>query len=1130
MAAEAESPGAAVPDVAALGRVAARLLRHHEAGARAARDGHDATEAGKSRYGGEGGNGAGRRARSWEDDDAERGAPDAIGTTEAERRAERAQREATQLHGLLGINPAPLAWESQRMLRFHSELERAYAVDRALRMARTREVTSWVITALMTIGLTSAIYRYYYNMHWSLYLLAFTVGFLPLASVVFLTHVVRRYRLKRESELALRRVDAVTAAAFVLSFGWLTNFPPMYCTAWGEMVPESATCVEAALGHVSWQSYCYTVIALFTLLTQIRPAWHIMLTATFVLNGGFVAFSASYVDLNWYFALLPYVFGVCVVCVLAAYHGEKEDRTQFLLRLLVVARYEQVLKEKGAHARARMEHHSAEAARDAVRRTLGYTLHECGNALHGLQAVVLKWQEQLEASHGGSGGLSARSGLAESSMPTDVSVASIAFDPFDRGEGKQGSPSARVAAGGRSMTHRNSRAASTISAVSTAMSAATTGALAVDHDDVRILAAGISSLRILCSDGLDAQKLAAGRLRVHREPEDVVSIAFSVARAFQLASSVTLLVEVEPSTEIGGAPATTALPSVWVDAHRVRQILANGVSNAVKVCERGTITVRVAVRRRRPRGAAAAGMGEDGLESPALQRFGDTPLLTPREAAGGGESERKDAGSVYVPIDAVELEDAGGTWSDQVDVLFAVEDTGPGLQGQSADELFEDFAQSQDIRVASKGSGLGLPLARRLVHMMGGDIGLEEDHTVAGHDSITRFWFTLPGEPPGPGCRAVPHSPHTIAEADEPSRPPSPAADSDSEGLTVLTPIGAASRRKQNGTHHGRADSPGRAVSYPRARAWSDGAVEPMSPGSTARARPPPLRTNLEFYRRHGSNVDSPGSARSGVANGRPVSTTSIRVAPAPSGTYESDEPSPESAESHGRGGCERLPRVSPGPPDSVALRSDSSTSATGAVRHPEPVVTIPVIRHEDHCATAAASGDRPPLRLHVLVVDDEMLNRKIATRMLESMGCSCVALADGDMVPAALRRTGQLPVDVRIREVEGSVEAAARAEAAVRRVMGDGAARPFDCMLLDSMLARTHGPEVASHLRAARVAFPIFAVTSNAADHDLAHCEAAGMTAVLPKPFTNASMRCLLQTFVLDARARLAREGKLED
>jgi two-component system sensor histidine kinase/response regulator len=117
---------------------------------------------------------------------------------------------------------------------------------------------------------------------------------------------------------------------------------------------------------------------------------------------------------------------------------------------------------------------------------------------------------------------------------------------------------------------------------------------------------------------------------------------------------------------------------LWLrgDVTRLRQALLNLASNAVKFTERGTISVRA-------------------------------QLLETR--------------------------------ADQLLVRFEVADTGIGLSSEQLAHLFENFHQA-DSSTARKygGTGLGLSLTKRLVEMMGGEVGA--DSTV-GQGST--FWFTI---------------------------------------------------------------------------------------------------------------------------------------------------------------------------------------------------------------------------------------------------------------------------------------------------------------------------------------------------------------------------------------------------
>jgi signal transduction histidine kinase/CheY-like chemotaxis protein/CHASE2 domain-containing sensor protein/HPt (histidine-containing phosphotransfer) domain-containing protein len=92
-----------------------------------------------------------------------------------------------------------------------------------------------------------------------------------------------------------------------------------------------------------------------------------------------------------------------------------------------------------------------------------------------------------------------------------------------------------------------------------------------------------------------------------------------------------------------------------------------------------------------------------------------------------------DRGGVSIDISAIATTDR------QTTLYFQVQDTGIGIEPDSQDKIFHSFSQADSSTTRQYGgTGLGLAISKRLIEMMGGEIGV-----ISAPDAGSIFWFTL---------------------------------------------------------------------------------------------------------------------------------------------------------------------------------------------------------------------------------------------------------------------------------------------------------------------------------------------------------------------------------------------------
>ena len=76
-----------------------------------------------------------------------------------------------------------------------------------------------------------------------------------------------------------------------------------------------------------------------------------------------------------------------------------------------------------------------------------------------------------------------------------------------------------------------------------------------------------------------------------------------------------------------------------------------------------------------------------------------------------------------------------------ITLRFEIEDTGIGVKPENIEKIFQTFVQLNDQKQEESGTGLGLPISRQNIELMGGTIGVKSEYQKG-----TTFYFEIPAE------------------------------------------------------------------------------------------------------------------------------------------------------------------------------------------------------------------------------------------------------------------------------------------------------------------------------------------------------------------------------------------------
>lgn len=231
----------------------------------------------------------------------------------------------------------------------------------------------------------------------------------------------------------------------------------------------------------------------------------------------------------------------------------------------------------------------------------------------------------------------------------------------------------------------------------------------------------------LINEVLDRAKIESGKLELEAVPFDLRAILDEVVSLFSSKSrdnGIELAVFV-----------SSGVPDVLIgDPGRFRQILTNLVGNSVKFTERGHIFVHVRVAKNADIPMATTKC-ETCLNGTSNSSCCFETMRACSTLSGLTTADTRSTWEILQPLLSEEMPQPD---SDDVSLMVTVEDTGVGIPLNAQNRMFTRFMQADSSTSRNYGgTGIGLSITKCLVEMMGGKIDF-----ISHPDVGSTFTFT----------------------------------------------------------------------------------------------------------------------------------------------------------------------------------------------------------------------------------------------------------------------------------------------------------------------------------------------------------------------------------------------------
>ncbi|MGL5061181.1 MAG: ATP-binding protein [Microcoleus sp.] len=217
-----------------------------------------------------------------------------------------------------------------------------------------------------------------------------------------------------------------------------------------------------------------------------------------------------------------------------------------------------------------------------------------------------------------------------------------------------------------------------------------------DRQNVSIISRSGEHLLTLINNVLDLSKIEAGRTTLNSKKFDLYRLLGDLEDMFQLKAD-------DKNLQLVFDRAPDVPQYVATDELKLHQVLINLLSNALKFTESGVVSVRVRLDR-----LTVIGDLQDGEINSEIPTDNDLRL---------GNFMRSEQEGWQVLSNGLDVRS-------YCYLTFEIADTGGGIAADELEHIFDAFVQTKTGRDSQEGTGLGLPISRKFVELMGGEISV----------------------------------------------------------------------------------------------------------------------------------------------------------------------------------------------------------------------------------------------------------------------------------------------------------------------------------------------------------------------------------------------------------------------